>query len=85
MNTIDTTQPATLQQRTLSIDGAIEYFLNVHGLKVAKRTIWKKRSTHAETFPGRRSPFGKLVFTTEEIDRYMQTGDARATVENVEA
>jgi hypothetical protein len=81
-----TAQPAaTFQQRTLSIDGAIQYFHDVHGLKVARSTIWKKRSTHKETFIGRRSPFGKLIFTPEEIDRYVATGDARATVANAEA
>jgi len=86
MQTPTTAQTATLfQKRTLSIDEAIQYLREVHGLRVARSTIWKKRSTHKETFIGRRSPFGKLIFTPEEIDRYVATGDARATTETVEA
>jgi len=85
MNTTETPQlsPALQQrqQKTLSIQGAIQYFKEVHGLDIARATLYKKKSTHKDTFPGRRSPFGKLVFDPEEIDRYMLTGNARAAVE----
>lgn len=88
MNSIETTtlhQAApTIQQRqqkTLSTEGAIKYFQEVHGLKVARATLYKKRSIESDTFPGRRSPFGKLVFDPAEIDRYMLTGSARPQVE----
>ena len=73
------------QQKTLSTEGAIQYFQHVHGLKIARATLYKKKSTHPDTFPGRRSPFGRLVFDPAEIDRYMQTGNARATVQHEEA
>ena len=66
------------QQKTLSTEGAIQYFKEVHGLDIARATLYKKKSTHKDTFPGKRSPFGKLVFDPEEIDRYMLTGNARA-------
>ena len=66
------------QQRTLNTEGAIQYFQEVHGLKVARATLYKRRSLEPKTFPGRRSPFGKLVFDPLEIDRFMATGDARA-------
>ena len=72
------------QQKTLSTEGAIQYFQEVHGLKIARATLYKKKSTQPDTFPGRRSPFGKLVFDPVEIDRYMLTGSARATVETEE-
>ena len=69
------------QQKTLSTEGAIQYFQDVHGLKIARATLYKKKSTQPDTFPGRRSPFGRLVFDPIEIDRFMATGSARATVE----
>ncbi len=88
MITIETTTPHQVapaipywRQRTLSVDGAIKYFKDVHGLDIAKATLYKKRSTQPDTFPGRRSPFGKLVFSPAEIDLYMETGSARAAVE----
>ena len=86
MQTTETPQQAApaiqpRQQKTLSTEGAIQYFQEVHGLKIARATLYKKKSTHKDTFPGRRSPFGKLVFDPEEIDRYMLTGNARAAVE----
>ena len=85
MNNIETPQlpPAlqTRQQKTLSTEGAIQYFEQVHGLKIARATLYKKHCTHKDTFPGRRSPFGKLVFSPEEIDLYMATGSARAAVQ----
>ena len=85
MITIDSSQlsPAIQQrpQRTLSTEGAIQYFQEVHGLKIARATLYKKKSTQPETFPGRRSPFGRLVFDPAEIDRYMETGSARAAVQ----
>ncbi len=70
-----------IQQKTLSTEGAVQYFQDVHGLKIAKATLYKKKSTQPETFPGRRSPFGRLVFDPVEIDRYMLTGSARAAVQ----
>ena len=92
MNTIEPTVPQQAapaiqqrQQKTLSTEGAIQYFQEVHGLKIARATLYKKKSTHPDTFPGRRSPFGRLVFEPAEIDRYMQTGNARATVQQEEA
>lgn len=88
MNTIETPQlsPAIQQrqQKTLSTEGAIQYFEHVHGLKIARATLYKKKSTQPETFPGRRSPFGRLVFSPEEIDLYMATGSARAAVQDEE-
>ncbi len=88
MNSIETptTQQAApaiqqRQQKTLSTEGAIQYFQDVHGLKIARATLYKKKSTQPDTFPGRRSPFGRLVFDPIEIDRFMATGSARATVE----
>ncbi len=85
MQTIETpatqqTAPAIQprQQKTLSTEGAIQYFREVHGLTIARRTLYKKHCTQPDTFPGRRSPFGKLVFDPVEIDRYMLTGSARA-------
>ncbi len=72
------------QQKTLSTEGAIEYFKKVHGLQIAKRTLYKKHCTQPNTFPGRRSPFGRLVFSPEEIDLYMKTGSARAAVQHEE-
>lgn len=69
------------QQKTLSTEGAIQYFKEVHGLDIARATLYKKKSTHKDTFPGRRSPFGKLVFDPVEIDRYMLTGSAREAVQ----
>jgi hypothetical protein len=84
MQTIETTTtqqaaPAIQQreQKTLSTEGAIQYWLDVHGLKIARATLYKKKSTQPDTFPGRRSPFGKLVFDPIEIDRYMATGKAK--------
>ncbi len=68
-------------QRTLSTEGAIQYFQEVHGLKIARATLYKKKCTQPDTFPGRRSPFGRLVFDPLEIDRYMMTGSARAAVQ----
>ena len=68
-------------QRTLSTEGAIQYFQEVHGLRIARATLYKKKSTQPDTFPGRRSPFGRLVFDPLEIDRYMMTGSARAAVQ----
>ncbi len=70
------------QQKTLSLEGAIQYLFEVYGLKIARATIYKKRSLEPETFPGRRSPFGRLVFDPVELDRYMLTGSARAAVED---
>jgi len=85
MHTIETITPHQAapaiqqrQQKTLSTEGAIQYFQEVHGLKIAKATLYKKHCTQPDTFPGRRSPFGKLVFDPVEIDRYMATGSARA-------
>ena len=72
------------QQKTLSTEGAIQYFEEVHGLKIARATLYKKKSIQPDTFPGRRSPFGRLVFSPEEIDRYMLTGSAREAVETDE-
>ncbi len=72
------------QQKTLSTEGAIQYFQEVHGLKIARATLYKKKSTQPDTFPGRRSPFGKLVFDPAEIDRYMATGSAHEAVQTVE-
>jgi len=69
------------QQKTLSTEGAIQYFQEVHGLKIARATLYKKKSTQPDTFPGRRSPFGRLVFDPAEIDRYMLTGSAREAVQ----
>jgi len=73
------------QQRTLSTDQAIHYFLEVYGLVIAKATLYKKRSLEPRTFPGRRSPFGRLVFDPAEIDRYMQTGNAHTSTGEEEA
>ncbi len=85
MTTMETSQlsPAIQQrpQRTLSTEGAIQYFQEVHGLKIARATLYKKKCTQPDTFPGRRSPFGRLVFDPLEIDRYMMTGSARAAVQ----
>ncbi len=86
MNTIETPQQAASaiqqrQQKTLSTDGVIQYLFEVWGLKIAKATIYKKKSTQPDTFPGRRSAFGKLVFDPAEVDRYMLTGSAREAVE----
>ncbi|TLU54252.1 MAG: hypothetical protein FDX18_11440 [Chlorobium sp.] len=67
------------QQKTLSTEQAIHYFFEVYGLVIAKATLYKKRCLEPDTFPGRRSPFGRLVFDPAEIDRYMQTGNAHAT------
>ena len=67
----------TDKRKTLSTEGAIQYWFDVYGLKIARGTIYKKKSTHKDTFPGKRSPFGKLVFDPVEIDRYMLTGSAR--------
>ena len=69
------------EQKTLSTEGAIQYWLDVHGLIIARATLYKKKCTQPDTFPGRRSPFGKLVFDPVEIDRYMATGSARAAVQ----
>ena len=85
MITIDSSQlsPAIQQmpQRTLSTEGAIQYFQEVYGLKVAKATLYKKKCTQPDTFPGRRSPFGRLVFDPAEIDRWMKTGSAHEAVQ----
>ena len=86
MNTIETPQQAASaiqqrQQKTLSTEGAIQYFQEVHGLKIARATLYKKKCTQPDTFPGRRSPFGRLVFDPVEIDRFMATGSARAAVQ----
>ena len=88
MQTIETVTPHQAapaiqqrQQKTLSTEGAILYFQEVHGLKIARATLYKKKSKQPDTVPGRRSPFGKLVFDPAEIDRYMLTGSARAAVE----
>ncbi len=72
------------QQKTLSTEGAIQYFQEVHGLKIARATLYKKKSTQPDTFPGRRSPFGRLVFDPAEIDRWMKTGSAHEAVQTVE-
>lgn len=91
MQIIETNTPQlspVLQQRkqkTLSTEQAIHYFLEVYGLVIAKATLYKKRSLEPDTFPGRRSPFGRLVFDPAEIDRYMQTGNAHATAGGEEA
>jgi hypothetical protein len=82
MNSIETTQQAApalqrREQKNLSTQGAIDYFEQVHGLKIARATLYKKHCTQPDTFPGRRSPFGKLVFDPAAIDRYMLTGSAR--------
>jgi len=86
MQTTETPQQAApaiqhRQQKTLSTEGAIQYFKEVHGLDIARATLYKKKSTHKDSFPGRRSPFGKLVFDPAEIDRYMLTGNAREAVQ----
>lgn len=84
MNTIETApQPAVQaiqrpRQRFLSKDQALQYILDVYGVKVARATLYKKRSLEKGAFIGQRSPFGKLVFDPAEIDRYMETGSARA-------
>jgi hypothetical protein len=67
----------TVGGKYLSTEGAIQYFQEVHGLKIARATLYKKHCTQPGTFPGRRSPFGKLVFDPVEIDRYMATGKAK--------
>ena len=91
MQTIETNTPQLSpalqqrQQKTLSTEQAIHYFLEVYGLVIAKATLYKKRSLEPDTFPGRRSPFGRLVFDPAEIDRYMQTGNAHATAGGEEA
>jgi len=87
MNNIETVpQPAAQgiqrpRQRYLSTDQAIQYILDVYGVKVARATLYKKRSLEKGAFIGQRSPFGKLVFDPVEIDRYMATGSARAAVQ----
>ncbi|MEI8103228.1 MAG: hypothetical protein WCG61_06850 [Chlorobium sp.] len=79
--TAATISPATTQQRTINIDQAVQYFHDAYGIKIAKKTIYKKRSIETN-FIGRRSPLGQLVFTIAEIDAYM-SGCANA--QNVEA
>jgi hypothetical protein len=88
MNAIETNTPQQAapaiqqrQQRTLSTEQAIQYFFEVYGLVIAKATLYKKKSTQPDIFPGRRSPFGRLVFSPQEIDRYMATGSAREAVQ----
>ena len=87
MNTIETApQPAVQaiqrpRQRYLSTDQALQYIFDVYGVKVARATLYKKRSLEKGAFIGQRSPFGKLVFDPVEIDRYMATGSARAAVQ----
>jgi len=84
MNTIEPRpQPAVQgiqrpQQRFLSTDQALQYILDVYGVKVARATLYKKRSIEKGAFIGRRSPFGKLVFDPAEIDRYMMAGQPAA-------
>ncbi|MEI6848007.1 MAG: hypothetical protein WCK32_08260 [Chlorobiaceae bacterium] len=91
MNTIETTpQPAVQpiqrpRQKYLSTEQALQYIKDVYGVQIARSTLYKKRSLEKEGFIGKRSPFGKLVFDPEQIDRYMQTGNARATVQHEEA
>ena len=87
MQTIEATpQPAAQgiqrpRQRFLSTDQALQYIKDVYGVRVARATLYKKRSIEKGAFIGQRSPFGKLVFDPAEIDRYMLTGSARAAVE----
>jgi len=87
MQTIETTPQTAAQaiqrprQRFLSTEQALQYIKDVYGVKVARATLYKKRSIEKGAFIGQRSPFGKLVFDPVEIDRYMLTGSARAAVE----
>ena len=85
MQPIETTTPQPTvqgiqrpQQRFLSTDQALQYILDVYGVKVARATLYKKRSIEKGAFIGQRSPFGKLVFDPAEIDRYMMAGQPAA-------
>ncbi|MEI6848109.1 MAG: hypothetical protein WCK32_08805 [Chlorobiaceae bacterium] len=51
-------------------------------MTIARATLYKKRSLQKESFIGKRSPFGRLVFDPEQIDRYMHTGNAKETVQH---
>ena len=57
------------RQRYISIEQLMVYLLENYGLKISKATIYKKRSQG--TFIGMRSPFGKICFDPDEVDRYM--------------
>ena len=70
----------TNRQRYLSTDQALQYIFDVYGIRIARATLYKKRSLEKGAFIGQRSPFGKLLFTTEEIDRYVLTGNAREVI-----
>lgn len=84
MQTIETTPQPTAQaiqrprQRFLSTEQALQYIKDVYGVKVARATLYKKRSLEKGAFIGQRSPFGKLVFDPIEIDRYMMAGQPAA-------
>ena len=84
MQTIETTPQPTAQaiqrprQRFLSTEQALQYIKDVYGVKVARATLYKKRSLEKGAFIGQRSPFGKLVFDPAEIDRYMMAGQPAA-------
>ena len=87
MQTIETTPQPTAQaiqrprQRFLSTEQALQYIKDVYGVKVARATLYKKRSLEKGAFIGQRSPFGKLVFDPAEIDRYMMAGQPAAAVQ----
>ncbi len=87
MQTIETTPQPTAQaiqrprQRFLSTEQALQYIKDVYGVKVARATLYKKRSIEKGAFIGQRSPFGKLVFDPAEIDRYMMAGQPAAAVQ----
>jgi hypothetical protein len=68
----------TNRQRYLSTDQALQYIFDVYGIRIARATLYKKRSLEKGAFIGQRSPFGRLLFTTEEIDAYM-TGQPATT------
>jgi hypothetical protein len=75
MNTESIVQQEVPFNRTkfLSTEGAIDYIKDIYGIQIAKATLYKKRSLEKGAFIGHRSPFGKLVFDTKEIDRYMMS------------
>jgi len=88
MHTTQTTpQPAAQpiqrpRQKYLSTEQALQYIKEVYGVTIARATLYKKRSLQKESFIGKRSPFGRLVFDPEQIDRYMHTGNAKETVQH---
>jgi len=86
-NNIDATPQPEAQviqrpkQRFLSTEQAIKYFMDVYGVRIARATLYKKRSLEKGSFIGRRSPFGKLLFDPAEIDRYMMAEQAPAATQ----